>query len=160
LSLTRTTALLTALACTAALAIAACGTTDDISNSTKQGVSPAITGNTTALFVQHADAALAAFDTDIWAPYKAGTLTAADTPARDSAVAAAATFYRALQIAGSDAESSSSLSSVVTPLKALIHEAHQLSSQIKHGDLSNISALHGELGIFSNDAADAGAPIK
>jgi len=116
-------------------------------------------------FVFHAGLAFGAFHRYIYKPYKAGSF-ASGTPGRlkagVKAALAAAFIYHELKIACKDANNSSVLRPLLTPINLLVTQFTALEQKLKNGnfsvgDLTSAGAAVNALGQKSNAL---GFPIK
>lgn len=114
-------------------------------------------------FALHAGLAFGAFHRYIYKPLKAGDFKhpTQHKAALAKAAVAAAFAYHELKIALTDAQSSPTLSKLVSPLTALHQRLTDLHGQLKggHFDPSQIDQVNGQISNLHQQSAGAGAKI-
>jgi hypothetical protein len=115
-------------------------------------------------FLLHAGLAFGAFHRYIYKPYKSGGFTPVSSHklAIVKAGAAGLFAYHEIKIALVDAQSSSTLSKLVSPLTALQSKMSSLGSKLKSGKLdgSAISNANSSVSSIGSQSASSGASIK
>jgi hypothetical protein len=115
-------------------------------------------------FLLHAGLAFGAFHRYISKPFKAGGFTPVSSHklAIVKAGAAGLFAYHEIKIALVDAQSSSTLSKIVSPLTALESKMSSLGSGLKSGNLdgSAISNANSSVSSIGSQSASSGASIK
>ncbi len=154
-----------------ALAAAGCGSskssTSSSSSSASGGASTATSTSHVALaktkFVLHAGLAFGAFHRYIYKPVKAGDLAhpLIHKLALVKAALAAAFVYHELKLALHDAQSSPTLSKLVSPITDLSAKLSGLGSSLKHGQVNpaDVTQANGSIGSIHQQASSAGQPI-
>lgn len=166
-------AVLAALLLTLALAAAGCGSSSSSSSAAagaNGGTSgQAATSTTTHVglaktkFVLHAGLAFGAFHRYIYKPVRAGDLhhPFSHKLALVKAGIAAGFVYHELKLALHDAQSSPTLSKLVSPITALQSKFSGLGGQLRNGsaDPNTINQANGQIGSIHSQASSAGQPI-
>jgi hypothetical protein len=146
------------LALTLAFAVTGCGS----SNSGNGGTPHVYFAKTK--FLLHAGLAFGAFHRYIYKPYKAGGFTPVSSRklAIVKAGAAGLFVYHEIKIALVDAQSSSTLSKLVSPLTALEAKMSSLGTDLKSGKVngSAISQANSSVSSLGSKSASSGASIK
>jgi hypothetical protein len=144
------------LALTLALAVAGCG-------SSGSGGTPHVHFAKTK-FLLHAGLAFGAFHRYIYKPYKAGGFTPPSSHklAIVKAGAAGLFAYHEIKIALVDAQSSSTLSKLVSPITALETKLHSLGSGLHSGKLNatGITQANSAVSSLGSQSASSGTSIK
>jgi hypothetical protein len=149
--LKRPVLLVALLACAAALALSACGSS---SNSTTVGTTHAVVG-----FAAHAGLAFGAVKLFIYNPYKAGKLKFPHVGTLAKAGLAALFAYHEVKKARAELNGHSKLSKLVGPLTALGTALTLLKSHLAHGDTSQVGGVENSIGSISSQASGLGSPI-
>ncbi|MGI8902215.1 MAG: hypothetical protein ACR2IP_00790 [Solirubrobacteraceae bacterium] len=152
-----------------ALAAAGCGSSKSSSpsGSAAGGSAGGATTSHVALaktkFVLHAGLAFGAFHRYVYKPVKAGDLAHPLTHklALVKAGLASAFVYHELKLALHDAQSSPTLSKLVSPITALQAKISGLGSGVKHGqvDPGQLSQADGSISSIKQQSSSAGSPI-
>jgi hypothetical protein len=112
-------------------------------------------------FVLHAGLAYYAFHHYIYDPFKAGTFTG---PSKVSAIvkaaAAALVVYHEMNEALGDAKCSGALSTLVSPITAVLGLIQSAATSLKGGSLPDIGSLGTALDSIGSSASGLGVPIK
>jgi hypothetical protein len=160
------------------IAVAACvGTL--VSAAAGSGVVPALAQNRTALvarhdavarpatavattkFLLHAGLAYYAFDHYIWQPYKGGDLHGFTHKLKIIEAGVAAVFvYHEAKLMITDAKNSKVLSSLATPIAAVVAKLSNLKSDISGGNLNALSGVQSGLGSIKQQSGSKGVVIK
>ena len=147
-----------ALALTLAFAVTGCG-----SSSSGGSGAPHVHFAKTK-FLLHAGLAFGAFHRYIYKPYKAGGFSPASSHkvALVKAGAAGLFAYHEIKIALVDAQSSSTLSKLVSPITAVETKLHSLGSGLHSGKLdgSGITQANSAVGSLGSLSSSRGASIK
>jgi hypothetical protein len=157
---------------TLTLAFAGCGSSSSSSGAPSGGAGVASTSSTPTgtihfaktKFVLHVGLAFGAFHRYIWKPFRAGVFAKPLTHKLALVKAALATAFviHELKIAYADAQSSPTLSKLVSPITALKNKIDSLVAQFKAGqyDPTKINAAQTATGSLSSLSAGAGAAVK
>ncbi len=163
--------MIVALVLALALVMAGCGSSNSSSSSSAAsgGSGASSTSTTTHVglaktkFVLHSGLAFGAFHHFIYKPVRAGDLQhpLSHKLTLIRAGLAAAFVYHELKLALHDAQSSPTLSKLVSPLTALGDKLHGLGSQLKsgHANPADITQANDQIGSISKQSSDAGQPI-
>ena len=155
------------ISCSHAVVGAGCGT----KTITQTGANGAVTTKSVpnvhfakTKFVLHVGLAFGAFHRYIWKPFRAGVFAKPLTHKLALVKAALATAFviHELKIAYADAQSSPTLSKLVSPITALKNKIDSLVAQFKAGqyDPTKINAAQTATGSLSSLSAGAGAAVK
>jgi hypothetical protein len=163
----RATAITVALIVTLALALAGCGSSSSSSSSSSSGAASSATTTTNhtsfakTKFVLHAGLAFGAFHRWIYKPFRAGDfrhpfshkLTIA------KAVLAAGFVKHEVRLALHDAQSSPTLSKLVSPITALDNRMHSLAADVRGGG-AGLSADNGSISSIEKQSSQSGTNIQ
>ena len=148
-----------------ALALAGCGSSSSSSSAGGAAASSSTTTGHTSFaktkFVLHAGLAFGAFHRWIYKPYKAGDFRhpTAHKLTVAKALLAAGFVKHEVGLSLHDAQSSPTLSKLVSPITALQNRIHGLTGQI-HGGGEGLSQTDGSISSIEQQSSQSGSPIQ
>jgi hypothetical protein len=145
------------------LALAGCGSGS--SSGTGTGGTTSATSTTAfakTKFILHAGLAFGAFHHFIWKPYRAGDFRHPFSHKLTLVEAGLAVLFvrHELVLALHDAQSSPTLSKLVSPITALENRLHGLDTAVRGGDGSTLGSDNAAVGQIEQQAGQAGQPIQ
>lgn len=147
------------------LALAGCGSGSSSGTGTGTGATSSATSTTAfakTKFVLHVGLAFGAFHHFIWKPYRAGDFRHPFTHKLTLVKAGLAVLFvrHELVLALHDAQSSPTLSKLVSPITALENRLHGVESAVRSGDGSTLGSDNAAVGQIEQQSGQAGQPIQ